>query len=326
MVNEIDRINRAGVTLKIVLLSALLILFNFVPEYFGILVSAGEEVVILTPAYLGLRLPASLLNLWWMLSLVQHIFLLRNGRWTRETRWMEFGLGLYGAWILWWILRENGDFFRRGIQISGMPTRQIGHTIGRIIQLSFAIALVATLVASVRRYRALGVDHAALLTTAAARTVGGQRWGDFEKNLRRDLKDVYQFYLDDEERERLSKMGAFSRWAHLIVWVFKSMYHKLTPARRILLLVAFIISTVSIDIGAGNLNVRITGLCPTPRHSTSRAQGQAGGDRRTGGRPGGSDSHVAARESRSVGVGDLVVHPSGQRSRWRPRGLHRNGQ
>ncbi len=258
--NEIDRINRAGVTFKIVLLSALLILFNFVPEYFGILLSAGEDVVILTPAHLGLRLPVSLLNLWWMLSLVQHIFLLRNGRWTRETRWMEFGLGLYGAWILWWSLRENGDFFRRGIQISGMPTRQIGHTIGRIIQLSFAIALVATLVASVRRYRALGVDHAALLTTAAARTVGGQRWGDFEKNLRRDLKDVYQFYLDDEERERLSKMGAFSRWAHLIVWVFKSMYHKLTPARRILLLVAFIISTVSIDIGAGNLNVRSLGF------------------------------------------------------------------
>ena len=256
-----DQINRVGVTFKIGLLSALLILFNFLPDYFGILVSAsGDGVVILTPAHLGLRLPVSMLNLWWMLSLVQHVFLLRNGKWTRETRWMEFGLGLYGASILWWMLRENGDLFRRGIQIPGMPTRQIGLIIGRIIQLSFAIALVATLVASVRRYQRLGIDHRALLTTAAAGTVGKGRWGDFEKNLRRDLKDVYEFYLDDEERERLSSMGALSRWAHLIIWVMKSMYQKLTPARRILLLVALIISTVSIDLGVGNINVRSLGF------------------------------------------------------------------
>jgi hypothetical protein len=259
-VDTSDRIDRAGVTIKIILLLALLIVFNVLPNYFGIFVFSGDDVVIITPGHLGLRLPVAMLNLWWIFALIQNIFLLRAGRWTRETRWIRFGLGLYGAWILWWILRENGDLFRGGIYIPNIPTPQVGRILGRVIQLSLAIALVMALVASFRRYRLLGIDHATLLTTAAAGTVGERRWGDFEKNLRRDLKDVYEFYLDDEERERLSKMGAVSRGAHLVVWVFKSMYQKLTPARRVLLLVALIISTVSIDLGVGNINVRSLGF------------------------------------------------------------------
>lgn len=65
------------------------------------------------------------------------------------------------------------------------------------------------------------------------------RQGDF--NLRRDFKDIYDFYLDDEARRRVAGMGRLKRWLFIGFWISKSLFLKLTPARRILLLVALIL-------------------------------------------------------------------------------------
>jgi hypothetical protein len=62
--------------------------------------------------------------------------------------------------------------------------------------------------------------------------------GDFKRTFRREMRDIYQVYLDDETRDRLSAMGRFRRAIFLAWLVLKSMFFKLTPFRRILLLVS----------------------------------------------------------------------------------------
>ena len=52
---------------------------------------------LLTPAF-GRHLP--LINAWWLLAFVQNLAVLRQGRWTRATRWADFGLEVFRAVIL----------------------------------------------------------------------------------------------------------------------------------------------------------------------------------------------------------------------------------
>lgn len=90
--------------------------------------------------------------------------------------------------------------------------------------------------------------------TEKGRTTGGKKtnlgqtvWSDLARVdlnlfLRRDLKDVYYFYLDEETRERVAKMGRLKRWIYASFWMMKSLFLKLTPARRLLFLIALILS------------------------------------------------------------------------------------
>lgn len=67
------------------------------------------------------------------------------------------------------------------------------------------------------------------------------RKGGLKRSLRQDFRDIYHFYLDQETRERLSKMGRVKRWMYLTFWIFKSLFLKLAPARRILLVISLIL-------------------------------------------------------------------------------------
>ncbi|MGC8595653.1 MAG: PP2C family protein-serine/threonine phosphatase [Candidatus Kryptoniota bacterium] len=63
--------------------------------------------------------------------------------------------------------------------------------------------------------------------------------GELRKNLKRDLNELYHFYVNDAERERLSKMRRGRRLFYLTVWLLRSLFMKLNPTRRILLLLSF---------------------------------------------------------------------------------------
>lgn len=75
---------------------------------------------------------------------------------------------------------------------------------------------------------------------------------EFKRAVRRDLDDLYGFYIDGERRDKLSRMGRFKRAIYLVGWVLKSMFLKLTPARRTLLLISltcFYLGKFSFDRG-----------------------------------------------------------------------------
>jgi len=64
--------------------------------------------------------------------------------------------------------------------------------------------------------------------------------GELRKSIKRDLNELYYFYVNDAERERLSRMGRGRRLLYLTVWLLRSLFMKLNPSRRILLLVSFL--------------------------------------------------------------------------------------
>ncbi len=71
--------------------------------------------------------------------------------------------------------------------------------------------------------------------------------------LRRDylpeLRELYRFYLDDERRNELAGMGRIRRAFLLVGWLFKSLLMKLSPARRLLLIVALFFTILGPNSG-----------------------------------------------------------------------------
>lgn len=64
---------------------------------------------------------------------------------------------------------------------------------------------------------------------------------DLEKTLKREMRELYAFFLDDETRARLSRMGTLRRSLAMSWWLLKSLILRLTPFRRLLLLLALIL-------------------------------------------------------------------------------------
>ncbi len=63
---------------------------------------------------------------------------------------------------------------------------------------------------------------------------------DFKRTVRRDIDDIYAFYVDEDRRTRLAGMNRIKRFFVLAWWLLKSLLLKLTPVRRTLLLVSVI--------------------------------------------------------------------------------------
>jgi len=80
----------------------------------------------------------------------------------------------------------------------------------------------------------------------------------FKVTLRKDLNDIYQFYIDDEKRYKLSSMNRFKRWIYLMFWVLKSVIFKLTITGRVLLLFSILTISFGIRIGDG-ISAQLTG-------------------------------------------------------------------
>jgi serine phosphatase RsbU (regulator of sigma subunit) len=86
---------------------------------------------------------------------------------------------------------------------------------------------------------------------------------DWRRTVRRDLADIRDFYLDEEQRARLEKMSRFSRGLHQAGWLLKSLFLKLTPLRRILFVVAFyflLVPGLSFTLGGIEVNLRLIQL------------------------------------------------------------------
>jgi phosphoserine phosphatase RsbU/P len=79
-------------------------------------------------------------------------------------------------------------------------------------------------------------------------------WADFregrlERTFKRTFTDLKEFYLDANSRDRLQGERRFRRSVFLAVWLLKSLFLKLTPARRVLLAFSVLFMTQAIDIG-----------------------------------------------------------------------------
>lgn len=154
-VEDTEKISLAGRVAGIYIILALFVLFNFFPQYVGIYFFSGSSVYTLSLADLGLRIPLVLLNLWWALALVLNVVLLRRGRWNFETRLAEFGLGLFAAFLLYWIIATSGPvtidtswFVDRGwVESRGAVklAEKVLPLLGTVIRGAFILVLLITL-------------------------------------------------------------------------------------------------------------------------------------------------------------------------------------
>ena len=72
-------------------------------------------------------------------------------------------------------------------------------------------------------------------------------------SFRKGSKDVTEFYLTDEERERLKGMRHIKRSFYLFGWIFRAMLQKLTPARQIMFILG-IVFLVRVRVSLGDSN------------------------------------------------------------------------
>lgn len=75
------------------------------------------------------------------------------------------------------------------------------------------------------------------------------REGGFFDRVKGEFQAIRDFYLDEEDRERLMKKGKIARWFVLSWWILKKAFFRLTPVRRLLLIAGIVL------IYAGNISV-----------------------------------------------------------------------
>jgi hypothetical protein len=85
------------------------------------------------------------------------------------------------------------------------------------------------------------------------------RRGDFKRTVRRDYRELKEFFLDERRRDQLKSMGWFKRWFFMLIWLLKSLFLKLTPARRILFLISTILLFNYANTSHNDVNVTVNG-------------------------------------------------------------------
>ena len=79
--------------------------------------------------------------------------------------------------------------------------------------------------------------------------------GDFFSSVKREFNELKEFMLDEQRKKRLNEMGWLKRLLYTAWWLLKSMVLKLTPARRLLLVLGIVLvvtsHTVTYDSGDG---------------------------------------------------------------------------
>ncbi len=76
------------------------------------------------------------------------------------------------------------------------------------------------------------------------------------RTMKQSWAELRDFYLSTEQQKRLDKMNRIKRWFLISWWMLKAMFFKLTPMRRLLLLISiFLMLNVNMELGP---NIAIT--------------------------------------------------------------------
>jgi len=89
------------------------------------------------------------------------------------------------------------------------------------------------------------------------------RSGGFWAAIRRTFEDLESFYLSDEYRLRLQEMPRVKRFFVRLWWLLKSLFLKLTPARRVMLIFA-LVCMVSVRQSISTGDGRVSGGVELP--------------------------------------------------------------
>lgn len=86
--------------------------------------------------------------------------------------------------------------------------------------------------------------------------------GQWRKSLRETMAELEGFYLTEDRRKALATKGRIVRWFWSAAWLFRSLFLKLTPIRRVLLIVALVGMFVSMRASARSASVNVDMTLP----------------------------------------------------------------
>jgi hypothetical protein len=86
--------------------------------------------------------------------------------------------------------------------------------------------------------------------------------GGFFANLKREAREIEEFYLSNDERDRIKQKGPFARWFVIAWWVLKHSFYKLSSFRRLILVVGLflLITNLSYKSGDDSLTIHYNGF------------------------------------------------------------------
>ena len=108
-IDDPTRVNRFELIAGVVFSAFLIILFNFFPEKVGIILIHDGIVEFVPLLGKGYTTYLPWLNLWWVLSVVLNVIVLRQGHWQMWTRWAEWGVNVLSLLVLY-LLFTSTDF------------------------------------------------------------------------------------------------------------------------------------------------------------------------------------------------------------------------
>lgn len=81
--------------------------------------------------------------------------------------------------------------------------------------------------------------------------------GGFKGNITTDFEELKEFFLNDERKKRLAGMGKISRFFYMSWWLLSELLLKLTPTRRLVLIIgiALLVLPGRFGMNGGNLNL-----------------------------------------------------------------------
>jgi hypothetical protein len=80
------------------------------------------------------------------------------------------------------------------------------------------------------------------------------RRGKLGQAYKRDLHDIYRFYLSEAQRERLAGMGRLTRFFWILRWLVRNLLFRLSPSRRLLLLLVPVLLMMDTDFQWGSVH------------------------------------------------------------------------
>lgn len=85
--------------------------------------------------------------------------------------------------------------------------------------------------------------------------------GSFRRPLSRNFRELKEFFLDEDRKNRLATMGRLKRWIYTSFWLLKALLLKLSPVRRVFLVIGLILLLCSNNSNQdGNNNAIYGGL------------------------------------------------------------------
>ncbi|MFQ5604804.1 MAG: PP2C family protein-serine/threonine phosphatase [bacterium] len=64
---------------------------------------------------------------------------------------------------------------------------------------------------------------------------------DFFRTLKRELKELKEFFLTEARKKQLQRMGRFRQALYIFIWLFKKLFLSLSPTRRILFFISLVL-------------------------------------------------------------------------------------